>query len=397
MSSAPRMAAQAVLDREELRLLDALVPARRPLALTSCLPHRDGGRRDGGGTRRARRARVHREASVRDRRTSASGVVERLGLPRRLRRGRRAGARGARDRARGPRTAGRLEAETDVGARLPLGDPPGDVSHARRLRPAARSRRPEGDGKPCSCISRSAVIERGVAPGRRPARPSSTRARAPRSSATRPANARTRSRDGQDADQPAALGDERRADVVSLHALGHLAERVLGLDGQRSSVTITSSTVGATRRPALRSRGTLRERARARRRRARRPPRPHWAQRAARWSSDPIKLSEERGEPSADELRRAATTADRRSRRRPGRLRRRLRRNCGATPVRRSPRRTGRNGAGWSRKPASAAIDSAAASACCVAIPPCLTGKIVMSPAAYTSGIPGLARARRRR
>ena len=64
------------------------------------------------------------------------------------------------------------------------------------------------------------------------------------------------------------------------------------------------------------------------------------------------------------------------------------RRNRGRRPVRRRPRSTGRNGRGSISAPASAAIHSAAASACCAAIPPCLIGNAVMSPTAKTSSRP---------
>ena len=60
-------------------------------------------------------------------------------------------------------------------------------------------------------------------------------------------------------------------------------------------------------------------------------------------------------------------------------------RYCGPSPVRSRPRSTGRNGRGSIAMPAAAAIDSAAASACWAAMPPCLTVNVVMSPAAYTS------------
>ena len=50
--------------------------------------------------------------------------------------------------------------------------------------------------------------------------------------------------------------------------------------------------------------------------------------------------------------------------------------------MRSNPRRTGRNGSGFTAAPASAAIDEAAASACCVAVPPCLSGNWLRSPAA---------------
>ena len=58
------------------------------------------------------------------------------------------------------------------------------------------------------------------------------------------------------------------------------------------------------------------------------------------------------------------------------------RRYSGAPPVSSRPRSTGRKGAGSATRPRSAAIASATASACCVARPPCLTGKVVASPAA---------------
>jgi len=54
----------------------------------------------------------------------------------------------------------------------------------------------------------------------------------------------------------------------------------------------------------------------------------------------------------------------------------------GSEPVNKSPWRTGLNGRGSISAPAFAAIISAAAFACCVARPPCLIGKLVMSPAA---------------
>ena len=57
-------------------------------------------------------------------------------------------------------------------------------------------------------------------------------------------------------------------------------------------------------------------------------------------------------------------------------------RKRGSDPVSSSPRSTGRNGRGTSPAPVTAAIDSAAASACWAAMPPCFTENAVMSPAA---------------
>ena len=57
---------------------------------------------------------------------------------------------------------------------------------------------------------------------------------------------------------------------------------------------------------------------------------------------------------------------------------------AGLPPVISTPRRTGRNGSGAIRAPASAAMLDAAASACWVASPPCLIGNAVPSPAAQT-------------
>ena len=51
-------------------------------------------------------------------------------------------------------------------------------------------------------------------------------------------------------------------------------------------------------------------------------------------------------------------------------------------PVISIPRRTGRYGCGSRSAPWRARIDSAAATACCAARPPCLIGKVVASPAA---------------
>ena len=56
----------------------------------------------------------------------------------------------------------------------------------------------------------------------------------------------------------------------------------------------------------------------------------------------------------------------------------------GGPPVTSRPRRIGLKGRGFNTMPSSAAIAWAAASACCVAMPPCFTGKVVMSPAAST-------------
>ena len=90
--------------------------------------------------------------------------------------------------------------------------------------------------------------------------------------------------------------------------------------------------------------------------------------------------------------RRSSSAATRSARRWPSRARsppeRSRRRYCGSAPVRSSPRSTGRKGCGTSDAPASTAIASAAATACWAAIPPCLTGKLVMSPAANTASAP---------
>ena len=57
-------------------------------------------------------------------------------------------------------------------------------------------------------------------------------------------------------------------------------------------------------------------------------------------------------------------------------------------PITREQQRTqdGSRGVGWTGTPASAEIVSATTSACCVARPPCFTGKAVTSPAAKTAG-----------
>ena len=64
------------------------------------------------------------------------------------------------------------------------------------------------------------------------------------------------------------------------------------------------------------------------------------------------------------------------------------RRYSGASPVKTTPRSTRRQARGVRWAPASAAIASAAASACWVARPPCLIGPAVASPAAKTSRAP---------
>ena len=66
----------------------------------------------------------------------------------------------------------------------------------------------------------------------------------------------------------------------------------------------------------------------------------------------------------------------------------RERTKCGAAPVSSIPRSTGRNGAGSIGAPCRAATCCATASACWSAMPPCLTGKSVASPAAYTPSGP---------
>ena len=57
-------------------------------------------------------------------------------------------------------------------------------------------------------------------------------------------------------------------------------------------------------------------------------------------------------------------------------------------PVSSIPRSVGRSGLGSTASPSCAAIASTAASACCAAMPPCLIGNVVASPAAYTSFSP---------
>ena len=64
------------------------------------------------------------------------------------------------------------------------------------------------------------------------------------------------------------------------------------------------------------------------------------------------------------------------------------RRYSGASPVKTTPRSTRRQARGVRWAPASAAIVSAAASACWVARPPCLIAPAVASPAAKTSHVP---------
>src|SRR5664280_2055456 len=57
-------------------------------------------------------------------------------------------------------------------------------------------------------------------------------------------------------------------------------------------------------------------------------------------------------------------------------------------PVNSIPRSVGVQGAGVTGAPNCAAMSSAAASACWAAMPPCLTEKLVPSPAAYTPSRP---------